>query len=358
MIKRTLTRNKFSVVMAITLASLISFSSSSLAAPQSSANTAVTIQEVNTHEISQSLSLVGKFKAKQAVIISPEVSGTIERIAVGANQDVKTGQLLIQLSDDKAKAAVAEAQAYLNDEKRKLNEFERLRASAAVTLTEIEGQKASVQIAQARLSAAKAELNDRYLRAPFDGRIGFIDFSLGKLVNSGTELVSLDNLEVMELDLQVPERYLPMIATGMKVAVLTNAWGDRVFEGEVVGIDSRVNPDTLNLRVRIDIKNTSGDLKPGMLVQATMQFPPIKAPIIPVQSLQYLGTKRFVYVLGEENRVEQREVFLGTRVDNEVVIEKGLDIGETIVVQGVVNMRDGIQVKVVGEQESGSGVEQ
>lgn len=141
MTKTTLTRNKFSVVMAATLASVLSFSSPSLARPQSSANTAVTIQEVNTHEISQSLSLVGKLKAKQAVIISPEVSGTIERIAVSANQDVKTGQLLIQLSDDKAKAAVAEAQAYLNDEKRKLNEFERLRASAAVTLTEIEDRK-------------------------------------------------------------------------------------------------------------------------------------------------------------------------------------------------------------------------
>ncbi|WP_261817425.1 efflux RND transporter periplasmic adaptor subunit [Vibrio gallicus] len=340
--------------MFVCLTSLVLFSSPSFARPRSASNVAVTVQQVQIHEISQSLSLVGKLKAQQSVTIAPEVSGTIEHIAVSANQEVKKGQLLIRLSDDKAKAAVKEAKAYLSEEKRKLGEFERLRKSAAVTLTALEGQKASVQIAQARLDAAQAELNDKYLRAPFAGHIGFIDFSLGKLVNSGTELMNLDNLSVMELDLQVPERYLSMIANGMKVNVLANAWGDRVFEGKIVGIDSRVNPETLNLRVRIDLDNTAGQLKPGMLVQATMKFPPIQAPIIPVQSLQYLGTKRFVYVLGKENRVTQREVFLGTRVGNEVVIDKGLEIGETIVVQGVVNMRSGIVVKIVGEHESES----
>ncbi|ANO32450.1 efflux RND transporter periplasmic adaptor subunit [Vibrio breoganii] len=320
--------------------------------PRGPSQVAVTTQDVGVHEISQSLALVGKLKASQSVIIAPEVSGTIERIAVGTNQNVKTGQVLIRLSDDKAKASVAEAQAYLNDEQRKLNEYERLRKSAAITLTEIEGQKSSVDIAKARLDAAKAELQDRTLRAPFSGQIGFVDFSLGKLVSAGTELLTLDNLEKMELDLQVPERYLPLLSTGMSVSAISNAWGDQMFEGTLVGIDSRVNPDTLNLRVRIDIDNDTGKLKPGMLVQATMKFPPIEAAIIPVQALEYMGTKRFVYVVEEGNKAVRREVFLGTRVENEVVIEKGLEVGETIVVQGVVNMRGGALVKVVGEEES------
>lgn len=325
--------------------------------PRSAPKVAVTTQTVETHEISQSLSLVGKFKAKQSVNIAPEVSGIIERIAVKANQDVREGQLLVQLNDDKAKASLAEAQAYLKDEQRKLSEFERLRKSAAITLTEIEGQKSSVEIALARLAAAKAELNDRSLTAPFAGQIGFVDFSNGKLVSAGTELLTLDNLSAMELDLQVPERFLPMLETGMAVSAITNAWGDRIFEGELVGIDSRVNPETLNIRVRIDVDNKTRQLKPGMLVQATLNFPAIKAPIIPVQALEYMGSKRFVYVVDEDNRASQREVFLGTRVDNEVVIERGLEIGEKIVVKGVVNMSDGVQVKVVAE-EAGSEVGQ
>ncbi|OBT14024.1 efflux transporter periplasmic adaptor subunit [Vibrio sp. UCD-FRSSP16_10] len=347
--------SSFSVVSALLFSVLLSSPSFARGGPGKGAAVAVTTQEVGIHQISQSLALVGKLKASQSVIIAPEVSGTIERIAVKTNQNVRVGQVLVELSNDKAKAAVVEAQAYLNDEQRKLNEFERLRKSAAITLTEIEGQRASVNIAKARLSSAKADLNERTLKAPFSGQIGFVDFSLGKLVSAGTELLTLDNLSNMELDLQIPERYLPMLETGMPIYAVSNAWGDLEFKGALKGIDSRVNPDTLNLRVRIDIANTSQKLKPGMLVKATMAFPAIEAPIIPVQALQYLGTKRFVYVVGEDKHVERREIFLGTRVGNEVVIEKGLDVGEIIVVQGVVNMRDGIQVKTIG-QEKGSEV--
>lgn len=82
-----------------------------------------------------------------------------------------------------------------------------------------------------------------------------------------------------------------------------------------------------------------------MLVAADMDFPPVEAPIIPVQALEYSGTKRFVYVIGEDNKATRTEVFLGARIDNEVVIDKGIEIGQKIVVQGIVNMRDGVLVQ-------------
>ena len=82
-----------------------------------------------------------------------------------------------------------------------------------------------------------------------------------------------------------------------------------------------------------------------MLVAADMDFPPVEAPIIPVQALEYSGTKRFVYVIGEDNKATRTEVFLGARIDNEVVIDKGIEIGQKIVVQGIVNMRDGALVQ-------------
>ncbi|OEF12612.1 efflux RND transporter periplasmic adaptor subunit [Aliivibrio logei] len=315
--------------------------------PTSNESVAVVAEEVATHEISQSLSLIGKLEAAESVIISPEVSGKVDRIAIKANQTVKKGQLLIQLNDDKAKAVIKEAQAYLHDEQRKLKEFQRLSKKNAITQTEIDGQKASVNIAQARLEAANAELRDLHISAPFAGTVGFIDFSLGKMVSVGSELLTLDNLSLMQLDLQVPERYLSMLSTGMKVDAKSQAWGDLEFSGEVVGIDSRINAETLNLRIRIDFPNKELKMKPGMLMAATLDFPAINAPIIPVQALEYSGTKRYVYVIGDDNKVIRTEVILGARVENRVVIEKGLDIGQDIVVQGLVNMRDGVTVKMI-----------
>jgi RND family efflux transporter MFP subunit len=319
--------------------------------PGASSITVVT-QEVDAHQVSQSLTLVGKLQAEQSVDLASEVTGRVDKILVKANNSVNQGQVLIALNDDRAQATLAEAQAYLKDEQRKLAEFERLVKRNAITQTEIDAQKASVSIAQARLDVAQADMNDHYIRAPFAGTVGFIDFSRGQLVNPGDELISLDDLSVMELDLQVPERYLSQIDKGLKVIATTAAWGNTKFEGEVVAIDSRINQETLNLRVRIHFVNSDNQLKPGMLVSSFIAFPPISAPIIPVQALEYSGTKRYVYVIDDSNKASRREVILGARIENEVVIEDGLDIGEQIVVQGIVNMRDGAQVTILGKEPS------
>ncbi len=338
---------KFSLIsLALTLA-LCGSGVASAAGPRAPSATSVVTDLVQIHQVSQSLSLIGKLEAEQSVVISPEVSGKVDTIAVKANQEVKKNQLLVQLDDDKARASVAEAKAYLRDEKRKLAEYERLVKRNAITQTEIDAQRTSVEIAQARLEAAEANWADLHIKAPFSGTVGFIDFSRGKIVSSGTELMTLDNLALMQLDLQVPERYLSMISKGMKVIGTTHAWPNKQFEGEVIGVDTRVNSATLNLRVRIHFANDERLLKPGMLVSANLAFPAVEAPIIPVQALEYSGTKRYVYVVGEDNKAMRTEILLGARIENQVVVEKGLDIGQRIVVQGIVNMRDGAQVKEV-----------
>ncbi|MEZ8824841.1 efflux RND transporter periplasmic adaptor subunit [Vibrio amylolyticus] len=323
-------------------------------AKRSQGNQAVTVitEEVQVHQVSQSLTLVGKLEAKQAIVVSPEVAGKVTQIPVKANQTVQKGQLLVQLNDDKAKAAEKEAKAYLTDEQRKLREFERLSKSNAITQTSIDGQKASVEIAQARLDAAQANLQDLNLSAPFTGTIGFIDLSPGELVTAGSHLLTLDDLSVMQLDLLVPERYLSRLSQGMKVSITTSAWGNRTFDGELVGIDSRVNTETLNLRVRVNFDNPESVLKPGMLASAYMAFPTIEAPIIPAQALEYSGTKRFVYVIGDDNVAKRTEVILAERVENQVVIAEGVEIGEKIVVQGIVNMRDGVSVTELDIEKS------
>jgi RND family efflux transporter MFP subunit len=339
---------KNKIVLSLLSLSIIAAAPTAYAKRQGPSSVTVVTEQVQTHEVSQSLELVGKLDAEQSVTISPEVTGKVDVIAVKANQVVRKGQLLVQLNDDKARAAVTEANAYLKDEQRKLKEFQRLVKRNAITQTEIDAQQASVDIAKARLDAANANLKDLHISAPFDGTVGFIDFSRGKMVSAGAELLNLDNLSVMQLDLQVPERYLSQLSQGMKVKATTAAWPSQQFEGEVVGIDSRINSETLNLRVRIHFANAEQYLKPGMLVSADMDFPAIEAPIIPVQALEYSGTKRFVYVVGEESKAQRTEVTLGARVDNLVVIEQGLEIGEKIVVQGIVNMRDGIAVTELG----------
>ncbi|MGF1688420.1 efflux RND transporter periplasmic adaptor subunit [Photobacterium japonica] len=304
----------------------------------------VTTGQVASHPVAQSLSLVGKLAAQRSVNVATQVAARIDDIVVGVNTTVKKGELLIQLDDARVQAAYAEAQAYLADEKRKLGEFKRLSNRGAITQTEIDAQQASVSIAQARLKAAKADLDDHAILAPFDGTVGLIDFSEGHMLSAGSELFSLDDLSLMRLDIQVPEQYLSFLAKGMRVDATSQAWPDHAFSGTIQAVDSRVQADSLNIRIRVVFDNANGKLKPGMLMAANIAFTPQDEAVIPVQALEYSGTKRFVYLVDEAGKAHRTEVTLGARVEDEVVIESGIKIGDRIVVQGLVNMRDGVKV--------------
>ncbi|MEI6858601.1 MAG: efflux RND transporter periplasmic adaptor subunit [Shewanella sp.] len=312
---------------------------------------------VEQHLLSQTISLIGKLHAEQSVYISPEVAGKIKAIHVSANQKIHAGQLLIQLEDAKPQASVSEAKAYLNDEKRKLKEYLKLISRNAITQTEIDAQTANVDIAIARLESAQAELEYHYIKAPFSGTAGLLDFSLGAMVTAGSELLSLDNLTSMRVDLQVSENYLSMLSVGMVVVATNRAWPDSTFTGRVVAIDPRINEETLNLKVRVNFDNTDHKLKPGMMMSASLSFPAVSEPVISVQAIEYSGSKRFVYVIGENQLAKRTQVTLGARIEDEVLITEGLSVGDRVVVQGLINMRDGLRVDDLASKDQSMAAE-
>ncbi|MGR5144505.1 efflux RND transporter periplasmic adaptor subunit [Photobacterium sp. DNB23_23_1] len=350
------------VTAALTGSGYFYFQSQSMAAEQPAARSAreipVTLGEVSAHPVAQSLSLVGKLEAQRSVNIATQVAARVEQIEIGVNSKVEKGDLLVQLDDARAKAAYAEAKAYSNDEKRKYNEYQKLVSRGAITQTELDAQLASVSIADARLQAAKADLDDHAIRAPFSGTVGLVDFSEGHMLTVGSELFSLDDLSLMRLDIQVPEQYLSFLREGMTVEATSQAWLGTTFSGEIKAIDSRVQADSLNIRVRVEFDNQDGLLKPGMLMAASLGFAPQDAAVIPVQALEYSGTKRFVYLVDEAGKAHRTEVQLGARIESEVVIESGIGIGDRIVIQGLVNMRDGVQVSDIMAQKANGAPKQ
>lgn len=305
---------------------------------------AVATAQVESRPVARNLSLIGNLKSENSVVIASEVAGKIDQVYVTAGQQVKAGDPLLKLDADKAAATVAEAQAFYGDEQRKLNEFTKLHKRGALTKTELDAQQASVDVAKARLDAAKADLDDRHLKAPFAGTVGLVDITKGQLVTAGEALLNLDDLSLMQLDVNVPEQYLSELNKDIHVSANSKAWRDKTFDGELTAVDSRVNNDSLNLRARININNDERLLRPGMMMEATMAFEPEVSAVIPVQAIEYSGTKRFVYLVDSEGTAHRTEVKLGARIDNLVTVENGLEIGDRIVVQGLVSMRDGTKV--------------
>ncbi|MGL4251375.1 MAG: efflux RND transporter periplasmic adaptor subunit [Aeromonas sp.] len=295
------------------------------------------------------LKLVGKLVANHSVIISPEVTGRISRIAVQSGQNVAKGETLIALDAGKQQAVAAEQSASLRDEQRKLGEMHKLVARGAVTQSVLDGQEAFVAQVQARLDAARYELALRTLRAPFAGTVSLIDLSEGALVNSGDKLLHLDELDTLRVDLAVPERYLSLLQPGMVVTAISSVWPDQHFRGTLTTLDSRVSSETQNIKARVQIRNELGQLRPGMLLNVELALPVHEFPLIPAQAVEYAGEQRFVYRLEADGRVKRVPVVLGETEGETVWVTEGLKVGDRIVVEGLVNLRDGVQVHDLAE---------
>jgi RND family efflux transporter MFP subunit len=304
--------------------------------------TLVETTTVAEHELHQTLNLVGKLEASQSVVIAPESAGRVDKILVQNNQQVAENEVLVVLDTAMAEMNVEEAKLTLAEEQRILGEYERLAEKKAITQTSIAGQRAKVQIAEVKLASAQHDLEELYIKAPFSGTTGFINFSRGKMVSTATELLTIDDLSVMYVDVSVPEKYMQQLSGGgLKATATSQAWPGVEFTGTLKAVDTRVNPDSLNMTARIEFTNSDTQLKPGMLMTVGLEFAPVFEPIVPLQSIEYSGSKRYVYLVGDDNKAMRTEVSLGSSYDEQVVVTDGLDIGDRVVVRGTVKLRDG-----------------
>ncbi len=314
----------------------------------------VRVETVSLSAVANQLPLVGKLSARQSVVITPEVSGRIVKLPTAEGGRVVAGARLVQLDDDKQQASYDEAQAFLVNEQRKLGDMTRLASKGVTTRNDLDGQASSVAQAVARRDMAAFELSQRHLLAPFAGRVGLYDISLGSLVNPGDVLLHLDDTSVMRLDLAVPERFLSQLQPGMPLHASTEAWPGVSFSGVLSSIDSRVDSDTLNIKVRLLFANEDERLRPGMLMQLTLPFATQVQPLIPMQAIEFQGDERFVYLLTPDQHVQRRRIELGEPQDSRVAVRSGLQGGEPLVVEGIVALRDGIKVKVVASAQAQS----
>ncbi|MBY5990964.1 efflux RND transporter periplasmic adaptor subunit [Ferrimonas balearica] len=304
-------------------------------------------------ELPQQLALVANLEAWQAVTIAPEVSGRLVGLMVDSGDRVQRGQVLARLDNLQQTAQRDEAKAYLVEAQRQLAERTRLADKGAISASELAAQEAEVAMAQARLASAEAELDKRTLLAPFDGVVGLVSHAPGAQVVSGEALMTLDELDRLRLDLAVPQRYLATLAAGQSVQAQIDAWPGRAFAGQLVAVDSRVNANDMTVAARFQFDNQDERLKPGMLTRIDFALPAEVKPVIPVQAMEYSGSDRFVYTVDEDNIAHRTLIEPGIRQGNTIAVNGGLDVGQRIVVKGLVSIKDGSTVHEAGVGQMG-----
>jgi membrane fusion protein (multidrug efflux system) len=209
--------------------------------------------------------------------------------------------------------------------------------------------EANMLSAKAKVEAARAVVNDRVIRAPFGGRVGLRNVSVGGLVTPGQIITTLDDTSVIKLDFTVPETFLATVKVGQQVEAASAAYNGEIFRGRVSGISTRVDPDSRSVTMRALIDNRNGRLKPGMFMSVRLTRDAGKALLIPEQSLVPQGDAQYVFRLAGDV-VTKQAVIIGRRKPGHVEVTKGLSPGDLIVIEGGEKLQDGAKVNVVNDK--------
>lgn len=320
--------------------------------------TAVIAAEARRVSWSDPLASLGTLRADESVTLSATVTDTVAELNFRDGERVESGQLLVRLADDEAQANLRAAQALREERRNAVNRLGQLQRRNLAPRGDLEDAQSRLRQVEADIQALEARLDDYRLRAPFAGRVGFRNVSVGTLVTPGTELVTLDKLDVMKLDFTLPERALGEIAPGLTLSATSAAYRDTVFHGEIDSIASRVDPVSRSLTVRALIDNPEGLLRPGMLMNVVVQREARQALVIPESALIPEGRRQFVLTLApdDEHRVTRREITLGARRRGEVEILDGLREGQLVVAHGTERVRDGQPTRLLGILDESTSV--
>lgn len=182
------------------------------------------------------------------------------------------------------------------------------------------------------------------MRAPFSGVLGIRQVSPGSLITASTVITTLDDVERMYVDFQVPESQLGLVELGNAVNGSAAAYPGAQFEGEVAAIDSRIDETTRSVTVRADFPNDDRRLRPGMLLDVRLFQPARQALVIPEIAVVQVGRESYVFRVKPDSSVERADVRLGERRDGKVEILEGVKAGERIVVDGAGKLRPGLKI--------------
>lgn len=302
----------------------------------------------------------------QETEIRSEVTGYITHIYVADGTFVNKGQRLYEIDRTRYQAAVDQAKANLEIAKANLDRVQKdlqryqtladKDAIAKQTLdyatTDVNNQKAQVQAAEATLTTAQTNLQRSVIVAPFSGNIGISQVRTGALVNAGTTLLNtVSSTNPIAVEFQINEKDIPeftKLQAGSSSAQIYVSMPDGSrYEatGRIVTIDRAVDSQTGTLKVRASFANASNLLRAGMNTTLNVESTSTQEElVIPYKAVfEQLGTFN-VYTVNDSSKAELKQVVLGHKVADKIVIASGLEAGQKVVVDGATSLRPGAKV--------------
>ncbi len=355
----------------------------------------VTVATANHKNVPVEIQVIGNVEAFTTISVKAQVTGQLVTANFKEGDFVKKGDLLFEIDPRPLEAVLNQAQANLTRDEAALgqaqavlardtaqnkfaeaqakryeslfdqkiiarDQMEQTRANADATAqamnadrATIESMKASINASRAAVENAKVQLSFTKIFSPITGRTGNVTVKAGNVVTANNlELMTIVQVEPIYVTFSVPEAQLASVKKYMAVGKLPVRVRQQDESGpEEIGtlsfVDNAVDMTTGTIRLKGTFPNNDHQLWPGQFVRVTLRLTTQRdATVVPNEAVQTGQNGSFVYVVKPDRTVDSRPVTVGARVDQDVVIEKGVEVGETIVTEGQLRLAPGSRVAV------------
>lgn len=308
------------------------------------------------------LPAIGTLQAVQAVTIAPETEGRVTAIHFESGQYVKEGDPILQLNDASEQADLKRYEAQLTYAQNTVNRARKLNKNSFESQADLDQKAANQQQYEAQVLQAKAVINKKNVRAPFEGVLGIREVNVGQYLQPGTAIVSLTNTKKLYVNFTRPESDQAVLQIGQKIEIKVDAYPDKVFEAVISTIEPQVSANTRNIKIQ-GILNNQGTLNnddslllaPGMFAELKVILDTAEPTlVIPETAVDFSLYGNCVYVIapgqdkhGQPQTVVKRQyVEVGQHQNGEVAILKGLKAGDMVVISGQLKLQDGMPVVI------------
>ena len=363
----------------------------------------VVVATVGTRDVPMEIQVIGNVEAYSTINVVAQVSGQLTEAAFKEGDYVKKGDLLFKIDPRAYEAVIQQSEANISRDKAMLvqaeanlsrdmaqekyaksnagryrelvsegivskDQSEQIQSNAdaigqavAADRAAIESAKANIGASTAALETARVNLSYTTIKSPIDGRTGNLTVKQGNVVTANvTNLISINEVQPIYVTFAVPENHLAAVKTAMtqsrQLEVFATPQGDDTIKvkGKLTFIDNNVDVSTGTIKLKGTFGNEDRKLWPGEFVRVILRTSTqANALVVPNQAVQTGQSGQFVYVVKSDQTVESRPVVTGARVDQDLVVSKGLEAGELIVLEGQLRLAPGMKVRY-GDTQGGT----
>jgi membrane fusion protein (multidrug efflux system) len=316
----------------------------------------VTAMKVEELEWQPQLSAVGTLVAIRGVDVSSEIAGLVREVDFRSGQDVKQGDVLVQLNADADIAQLHSLQAAAELSATVLAR-DRLQLEAqAISQAQVDNDMADLKSRKALVAQQEAVVAKKTIRAPFTGRLGISAFNRGQYVNPGDKIVPLQTIDPMYVNFSVPQKKLGALSLGQTLSLNNDAYAGVNFPGKITAINSIIDAATRNVQVQATVSNAKRQLVPGMFTNVNVDMGEKKSYLtLPQTAITYNPYGSTVFVLkpdqGKDAKKDEKgnaqlvaqQVFVttGATRGDQIAILKGLTAGDLVVTSGQLKLKNG-----------------